>query len=107
LNSDTFKVRGQANLELQKLDNEAKPFLREALKAQATLEARRPVEGLLERLRDLEVTDLEIPVGVTVLTVDALVAAYKDLKAADTTVCALAVHDLSRLAAWSDLVVPP
>jgi len=45
LNCDTFKTRDAAQQELQKLATDAKPFLREALKAQPTLENAPPDRG--------------------------------------------------------------
>jgi hypothetical protein len=107
LQSEAFKTRERANRELQKLGHDVKPFLREALKAQPALEARRRIEGLLERLRGLDVTDLEIPRGITVITVDDLLAkGLKELKDTDRNVRSLAIQDLTRLAAYSDRVVP-
>lgn len=107
LNNESFKIRDKATQELQKLGNDAKPFLRQALKGQPALEARRRIDGLLDRLRDLDVTDLEIPKGVTLITVDDLLAArLKELKDADSTVCGMAVQDLTALASYSDKVVP-
>jgi hypothetical protein len=107
LSSDAFKTRESATQELQKLGSDAKPFLREALKAQPTLEARRRVETLLERLRGLDVTDLDIPKGLTVITVDESVdKGLKELKAADRDVRSMAVQDLGRLARYSEQVAP-
>jgi hypothetical protein len=107
LNSDSFKTRDQANRELQKLGNDAKPFLRAALKPGSTLEARRRLEALLEKLRDLDVTDLEIPQGVTVISVDdQLTVGLQALQNADSNVRLWAVWDLSGLAPYSERVVP-
>jgi hypothetical protein len=107
LNSETFKVREKAQQELQKLGNAAKPFLREALKAQSTLEGRLRIEALLDRLRDFDVTDLEIPKGLTVSGVgDQVAAGLKGLKDANRDVRSLAMHDLLGLAPYSDKVVP-
>src|SRR5262249_30436451 len=70
LGSDIFKTRDHANQQLVKLGNDAKPFLREALKTERALEARRRIETLLDRLHDLDITDLEIPKGITVVTAE-------------------------------------
>src|SRR5262245_15341995 len=51
LNSDAFQTREKAGQELEKLGSNAKPFLREALKAKPGVEARRRIEALLEKLR--------------------------------------------------------
>jgi hypothetical protein len=109
LQSDTFKVREQATHELEKLGNDVKPHLREALRAQPEpcLEARRRIESLLSKLRDLDITDLDIPKGITVVTVDDLVELHlKGLKDADSTRSGLAVQELSALTAYSDKIVP-
>src|SRR5262249_39580223 len=107
LNSDSFPKRDKARQELQKLGADAKPFLREALKAKLPLEARKRIQGLLEKLTDLDVTDLEIPRGITVLSVDDLLAVHlKGLKDADSTVRGLAIQDLTPLAPYREKVVP-
>jgi hypothetical protein len=107
LNSELFKVRDQANRELQKLGNDAKPFLRAALKPEATLEARQRIKALLDKLRDLDVTDLDIPKGVTVISVhDQLAAGFQKLKDADAYVRWQGAWDLDSLAPYSDKAVP-
>jgi WD40 repeat protein len=50
LDSDTFSVREKAVAEFESLGSAAEPFLRRELKANHTLECRRRVEQLLERL---------------------------------------------------------
>jgi hypothetical protein len=109
LTSESFKTREQATQELRKLGQDAKPFLREALKAvpSPSLEARLRIEALLEKVRDLDVTDLEIPKGIAVLSVDEMVAAgLEELQDPEYMVRALAIHDLCSLAPYSDRVVP-
>jgi hypothetical protein len=107
LNSDLFKTRDQASRGLQKLGNDAKPFLRAALKPESPLEARRRIEALLDKLRDLDVTDLEIPKGVTVISLnDQLAAGLQALKDANANVRSWAAWDLSSLAPYSERVVP-
>jgi len=107
LKSDVFQTRDKARQELQKLGTDAKPFLREALKTNLVLEARKRIQGLLEKLQDLDVTDLEIPKGITVLTVDDLVAVHlKGLKDTNSTVRGMAIQDLIRLVSYSDKVMP-
>jgi hypothetical protein len=107
LNSDRFQTREKASQELQKLGHDAKPFLREALKTRPAPEVRRRIEGLLEKVRDFDVGDLEIPKGITVISVDDLLAVHlKGLKDTDSTVCGMAIQDLSGLASYSDKVVP-
>jgi hypothetical protein len=107
LNSEMFKTRDQASRELQKLGNDAKPFLSAALKPGSTLEARRRIEILLQKLSDLDVTDLEIPKGLTVVRIKEQVdKGLEALKSADRNVRAFAVWDLSPLAPYSERVVP-
>src|SRR5262245_16988259 len=109
LQNDTFKVREKATQELEKLGNDAKPYLREALRAQPEpcLEARRRIESLLDKLREIDVSDLDIPKGLTVVTVDDLLEQHlKDLKDADSTRSGMAAQELSTLTAYSDKVTP-
>jgi hypothetical protein len=107
LDSDSFQARDKAARELEKLGNDARPFLREALKGQPSPEARRRMEALLEKLRDFDVTDLEIPRGLTILTADDLLAMdLKGLKNPDANLCGIAMQELSGLARYSDKVVP-
>jgi hypothetical protein len=107
LDSATFRIREKARKELQTLGSAARPFLRAALKTRPTLEARRQIEALLDRLRDLDVSALEVPKGVAVIGVDDLLATYlQGLKDADLDVCRVADRQLSLLASCSDQVVP-
>jgi hypothetical protein len=52
LDADEFTVRGKAAEQLEKLGAAAKPALRKALEGPLSAEARRQVEGLLDRLSD-------------------------------------------------------
>jgi hypothetical protein len=107
LDDNSFPKREKAKQELEKLGYDAKVFLRAALKGQPGLEARRRIEGLLEKLKGYDVADLEIPPGITVLSVDDQLATHlKGLKDADSFVCTLSVQELSSLAPYSDQVVP-
>jgi hypothetical protein len=107
LDSDSFQTREKAEQELQKLGKDAKPFLREALKAEPTAESRRRIEGLLDKLRDFDVTDLEIPKELTVISVDDLLALHlKEAKSPDTMVCGMALQELTDLAPYSHQVIP-
>src|SRR5262249_1143435 len=51
LDSDRFETREGARKDLEELGELAAPALREALKENPELEARRRIEGLLEKLR--------------------------------------------------------
>jgi hypothetical protein len=109
LDSDTFAIRDKAMQELEKLGSGTKPFLRQALRGQPqpSLEMRRRVEALLEKLRGLDVSDLEIPKGVTVLSADDLLTVrLKELKDADREVRTMAIYDLFTLDPYGDKVVP-
>jgi hypothetical protein len=107
LDSQLFATRQNAEKELKKLGNDAKLFLRAALKTQPSEEARRRIEGLLNRLPYFDVTDLEIPKGITVTSVDDLLAVHmKGLRDEDSTVRGMAIQELSSLVPYSDKVVP-
>jgi hypothetical protein len=107
LDADSFDARQKAERELEKLGPDAKPFLREALRARPTLETRRRLERLLSKLPGLDAGDLEVPKGVTLVSVEELLAShFKGLKDADANVCAAAIQRLAGLAAYSDKVVP-
>src|SRR5262245_1242854 len=107
LDDESFDKRQKAEQELGKLGYDAKPLLREALKAGPALEPRRRIERLLQKLRGFDVADLEIPKGVTVVGVnDLLEAHFKDLKDTNLNVCAQAIQGLSVLAPYSDNVIP-
>jgi RNA polymerase sigma factor (sigma-70 family) len=107
LNSDSFPTRAAATAELQKLGNDAKPLLNAALAAKPTVEMRRRIESLLDKLPSFDLADLEIPKGVVVISVGDLVAkGIQELKDPNRNVRSLAMQDLSRLARFSDKVVP-
>jgi len=107
LDSDSFTTRAAAYGELQKLGNNAKPLLRAALQGQPTLEVRRRVELLLDKLPNFDLSDVKIPKGINVLSVGDLIAkGLHELKDPDQNVRGLAIQDLSALARFSDKIVP-
>jgi hypothetical protein len=107
LDSEDFAVRERASQELQRLGNDAKPLLRDALQAAPALESRRRIEALLDRLRDIDVTDLVLPDGLTILTpADVVTAGLKELHGDNRTARGLALDALGRLAALDDRVSP-
>jgi len=107
LASETFKTREHAGQDLRKLGNDARPHLRAALKAKPPIDVQRRIEDLLARLRPYDVSDLDIPKGLTMLTVDDLLAAgLEDLKDPGRQARSFAVQELQPLAAYSDKVVP-
>src|SRR5262249_3607399 len=107
LDSDSFETRQKAEQELGKLGAAAKPFLREALKANPALEPRRRLEQLLRKLRGIDAGDLDVPKGVTVVTVDDLLAEhFRGLRAKDHPAGGLAAQGLTGLADFSAQVMP-
>jgi len=108
LDSETFATRAKAMEELAKVGNDAKPFLRDALKGQSTLEKRRRIDSLLDRLpRGYDVTDFEIPPGLALVTIDDLLAEnLKKMHDPDIYLCGGALEELAPLAPYSDKVVP-
>jgi hypothetical protein len=107
LDADSFATRQKAEDELRKLGYDARPFLREALKGRPGLEGRRRLERLLQDLPGFDVTALEIPKGLTLISVDDLLAEhFKGLKDANPHACAQAIGGLSTLAPYSDKVLP-
>jgi len=92
LDNDSFEKRQKAERELQALEGDAKPFLRDALKVRKELEVIRRIERLLKRLPGFDAGDLEIPPGVEVVTVsDLLAEQFEGLKDADALSCGLAI----------------
>jgi HEAT repeat protein len=104
LDDDSFATRQAASRGLEKLGIAAKPFLREALKRRPPLEVRRRIEALLANFKGLDVGDLEIPTGVTVVTTGELLEAHlKDLSGHYETT---AMSGLVALAPYSDKIIP-
>jgi hypothetical protein len=107
LDNDSFQKRQKAERELQALEGDAKPFLRDALKVRKELELTRRIERLLKRLPGFDVGDLEIPPGVTALTPSDLFAEhFESLSETDLTRCNIAGYGLVELAPYSAKVVP-
>ncbi len=107
LADEEFKVRESAQKELEKLGNDAKPFLLDALKNQTSAEARGRIEMLLGKLRVFDVTDLDIPKSIEVVTMDDLMAEYwKGLKDPDQYKCTDAIQGLSTFSPYDSKIVP-
>ncbi len=107
LDSDVYRTRETAAAELRKLGNDAKPALRAARAALPTLEARRRIDSLLDRLPSFDLTDLEIPKGIVVIDASDLIAkGLKALHDPDRHVRIGAAGELSGLARFGDKVVP-
>jgi len=107
LDSDRFQTRDRARQQLARLGNDAKPLYRAALKEQISLERRRRLEGLLSALpAGYDVSDFEVPAGMTFLTVDDLLAQnLKKLPNPDTFEEGT-LDELAALEPYSDKVVP-
>jgi hypothetical protein len=107
LNSESFKEREHAEQELQKLGRDAKPLLRQALKSQPSAEGRKRIEAVVSRIGGVDVTDLDIPRGVTLITPEELVVQrLKDLDSNDGYIAVPAMDDLAALTHVSDKVMP-
>jgi RNA polymerase sigma factor (sigma-70 family) len=107
LDSDVFGTRETSYDELRKLGSDAKPALRAAMQTQPTLESRRRIESLLARLPGIDVSDLEIPDGITVIDASDLIAkGLRDLNHPERNVRIAAIQELSAVAHLSDRIVP-
>jgi hypothetical protein len=107
LDDKAFRTRDKSQQELEKLGNDVKPMLREALKTELSPEARQRIETLLGKLRQVDVTDLDIPKGIEVVTIDDLLPdAWKGLKSADANISGIAIHELSRFTSYDAKIVP-
>jgi hypothetical protein len=107
LADEEFKVREAAQKELEKVGNDAKPFFHDALKNQASAEARQRIESMLGKLRTFDVTDLQIAKGIEVVTMNDLMADYwKGLKDPDQYKCSEAINGLSTFASYDTKIVP-
>jgi hypothetical protein len=107
LDDPIFRNREAAEAALRKLGRPAKPVLRSALAGPISAEQKRRIESLLKDLSDVDVSELVIPKGATVIGADDLVKEYKKgLADTDTTRRALNVDRLAKLAAYDADVVP-
>jgi RNA polymerase sigma factor (sigma-70 family) len=107
LDSDSFEARQQAERELAKLGADVKALLHKALGGRPGLEVRRRIERLLRRLPGLDVGDLEVPGGLSVVSIDELLAEHlHGLKHTSAGVRRDAISALTNLAPCSDKVVP-
>jgi hypothetical protein len=107
LDSDSFQTRDRARQELARLGNDAKPLYRAALKGAMTLEKRRRLEGLLSALpARYDVSDFEVPAGMTFLTVDDLLAQNLKKLPDPNTFEEGTLDALAALEPYSDKIVP-
>lgn len=107
LDSNQFATRDRAVNELRKLGPDAKPFYQAALKERQSLETRRRIEALLDRLAGIDVTDLDVPKALTIVTLDDLMAKDFDaLKSDSYTVRGLALGELSQFVDYNDKIIP-
>jgi hypothetical protein len=72
LNDDRFEARQRATAALAALGDAAVPALRHALPGATTIEQRRRIDLLLERLKPIHLARLIVPRGVAVVSLDQL-----------------------------------
>jgi hypothetical protein len=105
LDSESFEARDRAGKELEKLGHAAAPALRKALAGKPSAEARHRIEVLLGALHGIDLRDVKVPAGVTVLEVSDLLARYRGgLKGEDGTARGYAAGGLGGLAPYADVV---
>jgi hypothetical protein len=105
LDSDDFTTRDRASKELQKLGPAAAPALRKALAAKPTAETLNRIEHLLGLLGGIDLREVKLPAGVTVLEVKDLLERYRrGLKSEDGSARGHAASGLSGLARYADVV---
>jgi hypothetical protein len=73
LDDDRFPVREKASRALADLGDAAMPALRAALEQNPTLEQRRRIERLLDRLKPIHLSRVKLPKGVRTVSLDELV----------------------------------
>jgi hypothetical protein len=105
LDSDTFATRDKATQELKKLAYAAGPALRKALADPPSAEARRRIELLIDALQGIDLQQIRMPAGVTVLEVKDLLKRHRDaVKGEDANDRGHAAGGLGGLAAYADVV---
>ncbi len=105
LDSDSFVVRDGAHRELEKLGYAAAPALRAARNAGLSAEARRRVDQLLSRLSGIDLQALEVPAGLSVLTLNDLLARHRaGLKSSDPITRGLSASALAELNRYVNVV---
>lgn len=107
LDDESFEVREKAEKGLRELGRDVKPLLQAALKAGPSLEPRRRIDRLLKALPGIDVSDLQVPKGITVVVPSELLASHlKGLEDSNEYACAQAIHGLGELVPFSDKAVP-
>jgi hypothetical protein len=107
LDSDQFTVRDKAARELEALDNAVGPALRKALAASPSVEQRQRIERLLGRLDGIDLDQIRVPAGVTVLDWKDLFDRYvAGLKGDSYTIRGQAAGGLGTLARCTDEAIP-
>jgi HEAT repeat protein len=90
---------------LKQLAHAAGPALRKALADNPSPEARRQIEQLLDGLAGVDLQEVKVPAGVTVLEVQDLLRRYREqLKSDDPITRGLATSGLGGLARYADVV---
>jgi hypothetical protein len=108
LDSDDFRTRERATRELADLGPSVTSLLREALKAGASIEARKRMEGILTRVcRVIRLDALELPRGVPVVGLEDLLArCRKELANKDPIMRGNAARLLADQGATAEEIVP-
>ncbi len=105
LDNDKFETRDKATEELKKLAYAAGPALRKALANSPSAETRRRLELLIHELQGIDLQQLQVPAGVTVLEVKDLLKRYREeLKGDDSSKRGQAAGGLGGLAAYADVM---
>ncbi len=105
LDSDSFVVRDRACRDLERLEHSAAPALRNARNARVSAEAGRRIDLLLSRLSGIDLQAVEVPAGLSVLTLNDLLARHRaGLKSSDPITRGLSASALAELNRYVNVV---
>ena len=107
LNSEQFSVRDHANKELEKLGRAAAAFLRKAKESRPSPEQLRRIDALLDKLVEIDLDQIRIPVGVKIVSPKELRGRYVEgLKSESGDIRGHALGGLGEQARFTDQVIP-